>query len=712
MLKRLSLQSVKSFLTEGVVQFAPITLIAGTNSSGKSTIFQTLLLLKQAFDHPALSYDGMHLNGPQASVGAYSDWCSKHGQTETLVAIEITNGPLIGRIRQARSSLSQRRAAPPVLWWGNARRNRFDTVLSGVLRLTFTPSIDSPNDTRLKRVSWEATATRGEESSGYTLFVEPAAPTEEELDAAEIDSDSDTERYRYSMKTTRTWSGAAVAPTTTGPEFCAVEGLLPTSVLSATEESAATATVVELMASVITWTCSGLNVPDSGDPKKGLVDIKYIMDILNNPTKHRFSTLASRAKKANSTQAAHLLGALSEVRFARMFVDGLIPVWTPKIRLTDELMAAQQEAIDELLAMALRLVEARAHNRAEPFSAIEDLRLCAARVIKQEPKLDAPIRFLLEVAEMSDQTALRDEIIAGLQMAERHSSVSRHQLIPRTVDNSIRALRALDGAQVVAAAPHEVAVRRFFVEGLFHLGPLRDEPRVLYVADVPFAPHDVGKRGQRAVSCLREFGGRMIDFPLPPARVEGQISFENHTMQLSEAVSHWGQYLGVFDALHIDTSEKYGTVVKVQGVMDGVGISPDLTNVGVGVSQVLPILVLCAAMPVGGAALVEQPELHLHPSVQSKLAVFFAACAASGRQVVLESHSEHLVNRIRLLVALDEVSSSDVSLVFVERDEYGATIAPLKIEPDGSLERWPRGFMDEAEIVLGALMRARKGQRP
>ena len=198
---------------------------------------------------------------------------------------------------------------------------------------------------------------------------------------------------------------------------------------------------------------------------------------------------------------------------------------------------------------------------------------------------------------------------------------------------------------------------------------------------------------------------------MPSDSSEERTCLRSETMPLSEVVSRWGQYLGIFDGLQIVTSEKYGTLVKVKGTMDGTSISPDLTNVGVGVSQVLPILVLCVAMPIGGCALIEQPELHLHPSVQSRLAVFFAACAESGRQVVLESHSEHLVNRTRLMVACDELRADDVSLVFVERDEYGATAAPIKIRADGALERWPRGFLDETERVLAALMRARSKSR-
>ena len=63
------------------------------------------------------------------------------------------------------------------------------------------------------------------------------------------------------------------------------------------------------------------------------------------------------------------------------------------------------------------------------------------------------------------------------------------------------------------------------------------------------------------------------------------------------------------------------------------------------------VLVLCLASPPGSVLLLEQPELHLHPAVQSKIADLIAACALSGRQIIVETHSEHLINRLRLLVA-------------------------------------------------------------
>lgn len=719
MLQRVTLQCVKSFLTEAIIPLAPLTLIAGTNSSGKSTVFQTLLLVKQAFEHPAFSLDGMHLNGPQASVGSYVDWCSKHALTNVIVSIALTNEPLL-KMRELRRAFfvrRPRRATSPVLWWLDrgpyGRRLRFDVRMTGTFKLTFSPSTEFPNDARLKYMSWSSSATRREESATYSLCTEAAIPSDEELDAAELDSDNDAERYRYFMTASRASPGAASA---ISKAYCAVEGLLPTSVLSATDESAAKITIIDQIAGVFSWARStGRTSPDHDSQtveEEETKDTKCVTDAMFSPTKRRFQILAVKAHKATDLQASRMLGAVGELRLARAIVDRFGSPQSGSATLNVDFRDAAHAASAALLAMARRLIVARAQDPSLAADIVDSaVDANAARISATYPELEEFVRFLVEAAQLSKDAALGDGLASALDMGARHSAVDRKHLQPTSIDSALRELYTSDTPQISINAPSEDAVRRYFVEGLFHLGPLRDEPRVLYVADVPLAPHDVGKRGQRAVSCLREFGREPIEFPLPVDGPEEHAAFKSEILPLSDIVSRWGQYLGIFDGLHIDPTEKYGTLVKVKGSLDGSSISPDLTNVGVGVSQVLPILVLCAAMPAGGCALIEQPELHLHPSVQSKLAVFFAACAGSGRQVVLESHSEHLVNRIRLMIACRELHATDVSVVFVERDAYGATAVPVKIRDDGALERWPRGFLDETERVLAALMRARSASR-
>lgn len=242
---------------------------------------------------------------------------------------------------------------------------------------------------------------------------------------------------------------------------------------------------------------------------------------------------------------------------------------------------------------------------------------------------------------------------------------------------------------------------------VFHLGPLREEPRLIYSGERARNPQDVGPRGEKAASVLAEFGGEIIDVPLP------DLSPGVTHQTLLEAVAEWGERIGVLSKLQALNETKFGTEFRVSAPFSASSpaapaIQTGVVNVGIGISQVIPVLVLCLAAPPGSTVLIEQPELHLHPAVQSRLGDFFAACILSGRQIVVETHSEHIINRVRLLTARNQLApSSDVCLHFIERDDFGSEVSEIAIRKDGGLERWPRGFFDETSLALEELVRAR-----
>jgi predicted ATPase len=134
--------------------------------------------------------------------------------------------------------------------------------------------------------------------------------------------------------------------------------------------------------------------------------------------------------------------------------------------------------------------------------------------------------------------------------------------------------------------------------------------------------------------------------------------------------------------------------VRMEGLTRGLSVSA----VGVGVSQVLPVLVMGLAAEPGSILLLEQPELHLHPAVQQRLGDFLLACVRSGRQVIVETHSDHLLTRIRRRVAEDESDrlASSLALVFTERRNGATRFRRLVTNRYGGLDEWPRGFFDEA----------------
>src|SRR5690606_17010608 len=114
-----------------------------------------------------------------------------------------------------------------------------------------------------------------------------------------------------------------------------------------------------------------------------------------------------------------------------------------------------------------------------------------------------------------------------------------------------------------------------------------------------------------------------------------------------------------------------------------------ITDVGFGVSQILPVLVLCFYAPEGSTLILEQPEIHLHPRIQAGLAdVFIDAIKRRGVQIILESHSEHLLRRLQRRIAEEQIAADDVALYFIEMKRGQSVLRPLDVDMFGNIRNW------------------------
>lgn len=140
--------------------------------------------------------------------------------------------------------------------------------------------------------------------------------------------------------------------------------------------------------------------------------------------------------------------------------------------------------------------------------------------------------------------------------------------------------------------------------------------------------------------------------------------------------------------------------------LDSGGKSRRPSNVGFGLTYSLPIVVACLAASKGALLLLENPEAHLHPQGQAALGELLARCAADGVQIIVETHSDHVLNGIRLAVKKKLISESDVALQYFVRDvESGeSSLQSPQILPDGQLMDWPEGFFDQWDRSLDALL--------
>lgn len=127
------------------------------------------------------------------------------------------------------------------------------------------------------------------------------------------------------------------------------------------------------------------------------------------------------------------------------------------------------------------------------------------------------------------------------------------------------------------------------------------------------------------------------------------------------------------------------------------GVAANLRDVGIGVSQVLPVLTLAYFAAAGSTVLLEGPEIHLHPLAQSVLAELFVDISRSRDvQFIVETHSEHLFRRLQTVVARGKAKTEDGRLYFVERNKSDARLRRLDLDIYGRVQNWPDEFFGDA----------------
>lgn len=128
-------------------------------------------------------------------------------------------------------------------------------------------------------------------------------------------------------------------------------------------------------------------------------------------------------------------------------------------------------------------------------------------------------------------------------------------------------------------------------------------------------------------------------------------------------------------------------------------------NVGFGLTQLFPIIVALLAARPGDVLLIENPEVHLHPRAQQGIGILLAETASSGVQVVLETHSDHVLNGVRLAVKREKLAATDVRVhFFAHRPGQAAAPVSPTMDADGRLDSWPEGFFDQFDFALAELM--------
>lgn len=344
----------------------------------------------------------------------------------------------------------------------------------------------------------------------------------------------------------------------------------------------------------------------------------------------------------------------------------------------------------------------------------EDVRTALSRRLEGQQNLFGKEPIPLE--QLND--ALR-RLPPRLRM-EIRKKLTEDDAFENLVKESVRALhegREEEPAIIPFRAPSPIAeafwyTDQFFSASVRYLGPLRDEPKSLYPLSPTADPSDVGLKGEHTAAVLELHKNHPVRYIPTSAFVAAEIELKPVVRSLQAAVIDWLQYLCVADHVESRDKGKFGHELTVS--IAGSKRPHDLTHVGVGVSQVLPILVASLLAEPDTTLIFEQPELHLHPKVQTLLADFFLSMTQLGKQCVIETHSEYLINRIRFRAAAAVKTNPWVEAVrmyFVEKGQQGSTFRTVNINEFGAIQDWPEGFFDQSQRETEAILRAAASKR-
>lgn len=229
-------------------------------------------------------------------------------------------------------------------------------------------------------------------------------------------------------------------------------------------------------------------------------------------------------------------------------------------------------------------------------------------------------------------------------------------------------------------------LRKIFLT-MSYIGPLRDHPKRYYEISGEI-PHSVGSRGEHMAALLM-----------------------NRKSSLTKEIDKWVQKF------------EFGQRLKIESLTDALftlsfengphGASANIADVGFGASQVLPLVVQALTADPNSLTIAEQPEIHLNPRLQYLLADLFVEMANTEHRVIVETHSEHLLLRLRRLIAEKVIQSDKIAIYFVERIDGKSTVRQIPLEANGNIpsDQWPQGFFEDTLKESLALASAQSQNR-
>jgi len=244
---------------------------------------------------------------------------------------------------------------------------------------------------------------------------------------------------------------------------------------------------------------------------------------------------------------------------------------------------------------------------------------------------------------------------------------------------------------------------RYFYLMFKYLGPLRHHDS-LYPISKEAHITDVGVKGEYTASVI----DTCLNLPARyiPINCINNIGLDKGIVvrSLNEALKYWLNYLGIADNVKSELTKHGYQLKSITGNLNEKELNVNLYHVGTGVSQVLPILVSCLLAQKDSILVFEQPELHLHPRIQSRLADFFLSMALVGKQCIIETHSEYFIDKLRLRISQSLLGNNkniknNAKIYYFMKDEFKTKINEIEINEYADYNIWPDAFFDERQYI-------------
>lgn len=258
------------------------------------------------------------------------------------------------------------------------------------------------------------------------------------------------------------------------------------------------------------------------------------------------------------------------------------------------------------------------------------------------------------------------------------------------------------------AIDHFIFSKVPFTDGFHYLQAERIGPRTVNeVSDYQVREHrQIGTAGQYSTHFLYVYGEENV-------KSDVLLHSKSESKALKAQVQAWLHEISPGTELHLEMHPDMDLVNLRYSFVTGENRSNQYraTSVGFGITYVLPVLIAVLSSASGGLVLIENPEAHLHPQGQVRMGELLARAASTGIQVIVETHSDHVLNGIRVAVHDGIVDPKLVALHYFARKEIMDRVCCQVLSPvidiDGRLDQWPEGFFDEWDKSLESLLAPR-----